>query len=180
MQLKKIIRFFFLFLFFQYGFSQNSNSEKIKRNGFILEILGHTNGILSVGYERYFSFKKNDNFLLVARTGIGLEPGYTGSDGGRYNQRTILPNVVSLLIGKKEHYIQIGTGYAATFVSGLYDSELDPPRSYQRFISSYSASVGYRLMLEDFSLQLYPVFIKDNENGSKIKSNIGMCVGFRF
>lgn len=161
------------FLICQYTYCQSVS--ELDKNAVFYEVLGHSrSSIFSFHYERVLlSF--DEHMFILNRVGVGIESGYV-ENGKRYNQRTTIPNVMLLLIGKKPNYFQFGIGYSATFTRGLLDNSSTPVQIFPRYDSAYSLSIGYRYMDNGAFVAAYPLILK-NKGDSKLDPNFGLSIG---
>ncbi|WP_219909601.1 hypothetical protein [Flavobacterium magnum] len=139
--------------------------------------MGHARCLFSLNYERHI-YAFNDILSMKFRTGFGIQKGYIASDDNKYGQRTYLPTVLNLLIGKHSHFAQAGIGYTCLFTSGLKDNTEIPAKEYPRFSGAYAASIGYRFVDDRIILQAYPTFIW--EPGKGMETSFGLSIGYQF
>lgn len=171
----KLIVAIILIIFTQKSFCQSE--DDFKKDLFYYDLLGHTQSIFSLNYER--NILKISNFShLNIRTGIGFEGGYK-VEGEKYNSRKTIPTAVNLLIGKKHHFINLSAGYSMTFTKGLIDESVTPNRVFPRFDSAISFGLGYRFMYDDIIVEVYPVKIKSKDS-EKYETSMGMSFGIAF
>ena len=153
------------------------SEDNFKKDLFYYDLLGHTQSIFSLNYERNVANISNYTHLNI-RTGIGFEGGYK-VEGEKYNSRKTIPTAVNLLIGKKHHFINLSAGYSMTFTKGLIDESVTPNRVFPRFDSAISFGLGYRFMYEGVVVEVYPVRLKSKDD-EKYEKSLGLIFGFAF
>ncbi len=171
----KLIVATILIIFSQKTFCQSE--DDFKKDLFYYDLLGHTQSIFSLNYERNVANISNFSHINI-RTGIGFEGGYKIEDQ-KYNSRKTIPTAVNLLIGKKHHFINLSAGYSMTFTKGLIDESKTPTKIYPRFDSAISIGLGYRFMYEGVVVEVYPVRIKSKDS-EEFETSMGMIFGFAF
>lgn len=149
------------------------------KNDITVEALGHSRGLISINYERFFKPQMN-NFIFSTRTGVGYTPGINiGSK--RLKGSAYVPLVLSALVGKKNHFAQVGVSYTAAFGHDFVDSTTSPPTIYQKFESAYIVSLGYRYMsYHGIVAQIYPLLQWTNNPTSKFAVAFGLSIGETF
>jgi len=162
-------------VFSQIGVNRNT----FYKNSIFCELIGHSRSLLSVNYEKISNLYENV-FFYTSRLGIGYTPGLK-IKSEKHSGTISVPAVLSLLVGKKNSYAQLGVGYAASFGQDFVDSTSTPPSIYQKFESSYTISIGYRYMDSNgLVAQIYPLLQWTNNSSSKFNVGFGLSIGVAF
>ena len=141
------------------------------------EVGGHTRSLLSVNYERLFKGPVK-NTLWSVRTGIGIAPGESERD---IPSVTSVPVVLSLLIGKTRHFVDLSVGWTASWGKDKIDSSQRPPQVYQKFESAYVLTLGYRFMkIDNVMFEGAPTVLWTNNPGEKFQWSFTIIVGYAF
>ncbi|MCF6133539.1 hypothetical protein [Flavobacterium wongokense] len=147
----------------------NTFGQKFSKNSVYYDAYGHTRAPLSLNYEMYVCQIYKD-FHLNGRIGIGHYK-YSNSEDAVVGSAIIFPVVALLEYGKKNHFVNLGAGYSASFIKKKIDGDVP------RFDGAYSLSVGYKYMDDaGLFLQLYPVIIFPQFSSNEISA--GISLGF--
>ena len=147
------------------------------RQAIFYELGGHTRSILSCSYERFFKGPVK-NTLWSARTGIGISPGESERD---IPSVTSIPVVLSLLVGKTKHFVDLSVGWTASWGRNKIDSLQSPPMVYQRFESAYVLTLAYRLMkIDHVMFEVGPTALWTNNPGQRFQWSFTIIVGEAF
>jgi hypothetical protein len=177
--MKYIVGIVFIFLFKLTYCQTDSSSRNFQHQAIFVGGLGHSRGLFSVNYEFLFRLR-NPFFLLTFSTGIGYTPGINVNNE-KLRGTVYIPGVVSAVIGKKNHFLQLGAGYTAGFGQGYIDSISRPSVIYQQYESAYIVSAGYRYMNRHGTIvQLYPLFQWTNNPSDRFAVSFGFFIGQRF
>jgi hypothetical protein len=167
------------FLFHQNAWCQDdSGKNKIYKNAFFYELLGHGLSLSSVNYERIF-FTKSKHIICTLRTGLAYN-GAIGEDPANQVPASLsVPFVLSFLAGDEPSYIQFGIGYTATFRSRSFIDSLDsPPTIYLNRQSAFVLILGYRHVSSDRIIWgIFPGLVWTNSPSLRFQYNIGFIFG---
>lgn len=167
-----------IFVLLSFLYSANMIGQN---NSVNFEVLGHSQTIIAINYERFFKIE-NEKLLYSIKIGVGRNPA-SEADQQSTNKRPAvnsLPFVGNLMYQVKNyHYLNIGTGYTMFFSENYVDTTLTPNIIYKDFFSNYSISLGYRYFGNSINVYLYPILILNDINYSS-KFGFGVSLGYAF
>lgn len=116
------------------------------KNSAFIGALGNVESLLSINYERFFYFSKNDWIKYYFRTGFGFNE---NEYGGSHNYK--LAFELNSLIGKRRHFLDAGLGY--TPVLNMRESQSYHTKNINKgyFYYFYTIRMGYRFHVTDNS-----------------------------
>ena len=148
-----------------------------------MEIIGNGGTLLSANYERIIHFKKNDFINLVLRGGFSF-----GSRSYDHTTTYNLPLEINTLVGRKNHYIEIGVGCTPIFGNSNLQDTLIPVGYKSNFDYFYMLRLGYRYISKNGILfRIAPLagfFHKPPQDprlqlGWSLGISIGYCFNFK-
>ena len=149
----------------------------LRKNAIYFELLGNSNGIISVNYERLFFAGKETFTHLALRAGFCLS--------SKLHDSSLLYNIpveITTLFGRTHNFLETGLGWTPSFGTSDLNNPALPPEDRGNFEYSFFFRVGYRLMKSNgFLLRVAPLgqFVH-TPYSSYFQWTIGITCGMTF
>ena len=142
-----------------------------------IEIIGNSETLLSLNYERILNAKSQGKMHYSLRAGFGFYKRRDEQDGAHVFN---FPLEAILIYGKRKHYIEAGFGYTASFGKPYLDSAYSPPAHFERYNKITVFRLGYRYMYNGFLLRIAPLYIYNADFLNKTLFRGCISVGLAF
>lgn len=169
----KLLTIIFLTLC-SFAFSQEHGVNS--KNIIYGEILGNSDQVLSINYERNYSMSEDYKFRIAGRAGIGL--GFVDQAKNDMTPRYSIPVQVILLYGNHNN-VEFTLGVTSTFGKNFTNTLKDPVETYRKYENMYYVGVGYRLIATGgFVVRVNPMIEFPSVNKRKAEFVFGLSLGY--